>query len=123
MGPRGKMAIGALLVLIGIWWYIPGGPFNSAAVPFSTLTNLQGLSVLLQGGLGILLVLVGAFVVWIERDELRIQREMESQDLGTTVETAVEPAAAEPAEEYVCETCGKAFDSERGRKIHEGQKH
>ncbi len=121
------MVIGALLVVLGAWWYIPGGPFNSAAVSFSTLTNLQGLSILLQGGLGVLAVLIGAFVVWIERDELRIQREMESREFGEQMQASVEAVAEEGASSaesgYVCDTCGKSFDTERGLHIHEGQKH
>ncbi|MFB6294186.1 MAG: hypothetical protein ABEI97_00340 [Candidatus Nanohaloarchaea archaeon] len=122
MGPRGKMGIGGVLVLLGVWWYLPGGPFNSAAVSFSTLTNLQSLAVAVQGGIGVLAILVGAFVVWIERDELRIRREMESREFGEQVQQSVQ-AVAEGGDEHVCDECGEEFDSERGLKIHRGRKH
>ncbi|MFB6166981.1 MAG: hypothetical protein ABEJ62_01835 [Candidatus Nanohaloarchaea archaeon] len=129
MGPRGKMVVGAILLLVGIWWYVPGGPFNSAALATSTLTNFQSLTVMVQGGLGIILALVGAFVVWIERDELRIRREMESREFGEQVQRSVEAVAEEATTEtesgsgYVCDECGAEFDSERGLHIHQGQKH
>lgn len=128
MGPRGKMVLGAILVIGGLWWYVPNGPFNSVAVPFSTLTNLQSLVIAVQGGLGVLIALIGAFVVWIERDELRIRREMESRDFGEDVQRSVEavtsPDETEEEEEgHVCDKCGESFDSERGLHIHQGQKH
>ncbi len=128
MGPRGKMLVGAILAVVGIWWYVPGGPFNAAALSFSTLTNLQSLAVTAQGGLGLFLVIVGLFVVWIERDELRIRKEMKSREFGQQVQQSVQAVAegggtGEDSGEHVCDTCGKSFDSERGLKIHEGQKH
>lgn len=119
------MLIGAVMVAVGIWWYIPGAAFNTALVTQSTLTNLQSLVALFQGGLGIFLVLVGGFVVWIERDELRIRREMEARDIETEMEQDLQPASTEQDESdgHVCDACGKSFDSERGLNIHKGQKH
>lgn len=123
MGPRVKMVLGALLVLLGAAWYVPGGPFNSSLASFSSLTNLQSLAVSFQGGLGVFLLLIGAFVVWIERDELRIRREMESR-AGDRVRESMETVAENGGEaSYVCEECGEEFDTERGLKVHQGQKH
>ncbi len=82
MGPRGKIVIGALLAVAGVWWYAPAGGLNTALVSFSTVTNLQGLIAMLQGGLGLLAILIGLFVVWIESDELRIRREMQQRETG-----------------------------------------
>ncbi len=130
MGPRSKMVVGALLAIGGVWWYVPGGPFNSALVPFSTLTNLQGLSIAVQGGLGIAALVIGLFIVWIERDELRIRREMESREFGEQVQESVQAVAEQAGggaedggDEFTCDACGKSFDSERGLNIHKGQKH
>ncbi|MDY6762066.1 MAG: C2H2-type zinc finger protein [Candidatus Nanohaloarchaea archaeon] len=128
MGPRGKMIVGAVLALGGVWWYVPGGPFNSALLPFSALTNLQSLAVAVQGSLGLVALLIGLFVVWIERDELRIRREMESREFGEQVQESVQAVAQggerdEETGEHTCEECGESFDSERGLNIHKGQKH
>ncbi|MFB6294688.1 MAG: hypothetical protein ABEI97_02925 [Candidatus Nanohaloarchaea archaeon] len=131
MGPRGKMVVGALLALGGVWWYVPGGPFNSALLPFSTLTNMQSLSIAVQGGLGVAALVIGLFIVWIERDELRIRREMESREFGEQVQESVQAVAEQGAStggddedgEHTCSECGDSFDSERGLSIHKGQKH
>lgn len=131
MGPRSKLVIGVLLILFGIWWYVPDTVF-SAITPFSSLTNLQALVALVQGGAGVLAVLIGIFVVWIELDEIRMRRELEARNFGESVSESVEPGtedASEPGEEeadsdvYACEECGKEFDTERGLKSHAGQKH
>lgn len=128
MGPRGKMAIGVLLVFFGVGWYTTGiGAFLGY---WTTLLNWQALLVLFQGGLGIIVLLIGAFVMWIEWDELKMRRELEEAGLGS-VERSVEAAATgaeETAEvetegDYVCDDCGETFDSERGLHIHEGMKH
>ncbi|MDY6771037.1 MAG: hypothetical protein SV186_03715 [Candidatus Nanohaloarchaea archaeon] len=74
MRPYTKILIGALMIVGGFAWYIPAQPGPS------TLTNFQALAVLVQGGLGVFLALVGLFVVWIESDELKIQRELERHD-------------------------------------------
>lgn len=129
MGPRGKMIIGVLLVFFGVGWYTTGiGAFLGY---WTTLLNWQALLVLVQGGLGIFVLLIGAFVMWIEWDELRMRRELEEAGLGS-VERSVEAATEEPEEEtaevetegdHVCDECGKTFDSERGLHIHEGMQH
>lgn len=81
MGPRAKIVIGALVAIAGVWWYAPAGGLNTSLLSFSTLTNLQSLVVMVQGGLGLLAILIGLFVVWIESDELRIRREMSQRDM------------------------------------------
>lgn len=42
---------------------------------FTSITYSTELVNVVQGGLGPLLVLVGAFIVWLESDELKVQRE------------------------------------------------
>jgi len=87
MGPRMKMVIGGLLVVLGVWWYIPMGTLNTLLLPFSTLSNAKSLIVLAQGGVGIFAILVGAFILWIEMDELRMRRELEERNLEAQMET------------------------------------
>lgn len=89
-GPRVKMIVGALIALLGVWWYIPDGGLNSALTSVSTLTNVESLLALFQGSLGILIVFVGVFVVWIQHDELKMRREMEDQQFDKTLQGDVQ---------------------------------
>lgn len=47
---------------------------------FTSLQFSNQLITLVLGGIGPLLVLVGAFIVWLESDELRVHREERSQE-------------------------------------------
>lgn len=103
---------------------------------YSSITFWPELLTLIKAGIGPLLVLVGAFIVWLESDELKMRREERSSNEGMqqqftgaiTSEEAEETAtgaATEPeAEEgHTCGQCGKTFDTERGLHIHQAQKH
>lgn len=46
---------------------------------FTSITYSSQLVTLVLGGIGPLLVLVGAFIVWLESDELKVQREESKQ--------------------------------------------
>lgn len=92
-GPRVKMIIGALLILLGVWWYIPGSLFTEVLVPHSSLTNFQSLVAAVQGSAGIILLLVGVFVVWIEHDEIRMRRELQTEEVGHTLQRTVKTVA------------------------------
>ncbi|MFB6198083.1 MAG: hypothetical protein ABEI52_07435 [Halobacteriaceae archaeon] len=74
MKPQAKILVGALMIVAGIYWY--------SLAPFAVtgMTNLESLVVLFQGGFGAIVFLLGLFIVWIESDELRIQRELEKHD-------------------------------------------
>lgn len=127
MGPRTKMLIGGLLIVLGIWWYLPGGELNSLLVGWSTLTNLKSLVVLVQGGIGLFAALIGLFVVWIELDELRLRKELADRqttmDLDTMQDTVPSMDDDDEEAEHVCDECGKQFDSEHGLNVHTGQAH
>ncbi len=74
MRPYTKILIGALMIIGGIYWY-------SLDVFVGTgMNNLDSLAILLKGSAGALVFLVGVFVVWIESDELKIQRELQRHD-------------------------------------------
>jgi hypothetical protein len=60
MSPVLKILVGALMMVLGI---------------FTSITYSNELVNVVQGGLGPLLILVGAFIVWLESDELKVQRE------------------------------------------------
>jgi hypothetical protein len=63
MSPVLKILVGALMMVLGI---------------FTSITYSTQLLELVQGGIGPLLILVGAFIVWLESDELKVQREESS---------------------------------------------
>lgn len=104
---------------------------------FSTATQLDKLLYLVQGGIGPLLVLIGAFIIWLESDEWKMMRESSESDRSvqqqfqpetqeTVQEEVKEEVTTEEDEEeerHKCPECGKAFDTERGMKIHYSQKH
>ena len=143
MKAAGKLVIGAILVIAGIYWYIAG---NIPGLGISGAANLMALWTIFRGSIGVLVLLIGAFIVWLEADELKMEREMEEMeedfDLDVEEETATEESKEEMDEvkeavggveesekteesegDYVCDECGKTFKSERGLKIHEGRKH
>jgi hypothetical protein len=65
MHPALKILIGALMIVVGA---------------FSSITFSDQLATLVLGGIGPLLVLVGAFIVWLESDEWKMQREESKQE-------------------------------------------
>ena len=71
MSPILKILVGALMMVLGI---------------FTSITYSNELVMLILGGIGPLLVLVGAFIVWLESDELKVQREESSSTKETDSE-------------------------------------
>ncbi len=130
MHPAFKILIGALMVVLGFY----------SIIEFSA-----ELLTVLKGSIGVLLVLVGAFIVWLESDEWKlrktedskrnqIQQQFQSSDEGSTEqettetqETQTEPEQSQTddsnGEKFACPECGREFDTSRGMKIHQAQKH
>lgn len=122
MHPAIKVVIGAIMVVLGI---------------YSSLTYSTEFLNLVKAVVGPLLVLVGAFIVWLESDELKLSRESDSdrgfdvqQNLkeqasktGSSSENSSETEKASNNDRIECPDCGKEFDTERGMKIHRTQKH
>lgn len=135
MKPATKIIIGALLVIAGIYWYVAGG-FSPGTFG---RTNFNSFLILLRGSIGVLVFLIGAFIVWLEADELRMERELstefEEEDFdieepepevetgSEEVKEAVAGSEESSEEGYMCEECGKTFDTERGLAIHKGRAH
>lgn len=99
---------------------------------FSILQFTSELLTVIQGFMGVLLVLIGAFIIWLESDEwkLKQQEKEESRELQQQFQPRKEQQAAqedtetgEEAEKFACPQCGNEFDTERGMKIHQAQKH
>lgn len=114
MHPAVKVLIGALMVVVGV---------------YSSVTFWNDLLTIVKGGIGPLLVLIGAFIVWLESDEWKMQRE-ESETVQQQFEPREEVMGETEEEEktvedegHSCPECGKTFDTQRGMNIHRAQKH
>ena len=120
MHPGIKVVFGALLVVLGV---------------YSSLTYTSELVNFVQAVIGPLLVLVGAFIIWLESDEWKLNME-DSEDRGLDVQKSLKPQTQnqdndtetetnqeETSDKIACPDCGKEFDTERGMKIHRTQKH
>ena len=73
MKPHYKILLGAFMILAGIWWYTQDFLVEG-------FTNLESLGILFTGGFGAFIILIGIFIVWIESDELKVQKELEKTD-------------------------------------------
>lgn len=121
MHPAIKILVGALMVVLGIF---------SLTLP----DFFQAFVTLLKGAIGPLLVLVGAFIVWLESDEWKMRRSEGKEERGMGVQKQLQEEVQERKEttsetqepeneKHACPDCGKEFDTERGMKIHRAQKH
>ncbi|MFB6208655.1 MAG: hypothetical protein ABEJ56_00780 [Candidatus Nanohaloarchaea archaeon] len=107
MHPALKILIGALLIVAGV---------------FSTILNFDKLVYVARAGIGPILALVGAFIVWLESDELKMRRE-ESREVQQQFSEVAETEETVEDDRHECPECGKKFDTERGMHIHQAQKH
>ena len=72
MHPAAKVVIGLILIIIGLGLFIDSvSPIIGTGVEW--LTNFI---VVLTGVIPIFLIILGLFVVWLEVDELRAQKEL-----------------------------------------------
>ncbi len=86
MKPHYKILLGAFMILGGIWWYTQD--FLARG-----LTHFESLEVLFTGGFGVFIIIIGIFIVWIETDELKVQKELEKSDF--------EPSKYKTGDEFV----------------------
>ncbi|MFB6241664.1 MAG: hypothetical protein ABEJ36_02565 [Candidatus Nanosalina sp.] len=84
MHPAVKVLIGALMVVVGA---------------YTSITFSEQLIDLVLGGLGPLLILLGAFIVWLESDEWKMQRSERKQDETTGLQEQLQNAQSMRKEE------------------------
>jgi predicted tellurium resistance membrane protein TerC len=80
MHPAVKIIIGLILILIGLGLFVDSvyplfGP--TPLIPVNWLTNFI---VVLTGVIPIFLILVGLFIVWLEADELKMEKELKEEE-------------------------------------------
>lgn len=74
MHPVVKLIIGAILMIASVWWVLHGS---------ETLIGRKGLTdvvALLNAGIPIGAFFIGLFIVWLELDEIRIEREIRAEE-------------------------------------------
>lgn len=62
-----KLIIGLLITLSGIAWYVFHSSFEMAGL----VDSLFSLKVLLSGSMGMVLILAGLLIMWVELEELK----------------------------------------------------
>lgn len=70
MHPAAKVVIGVILVIGSIWWIIQG------SYQFTHHSGLSDLRTVLNGIIPVLILILGVFVIWIEMDEMKIEKEL-----------------------------------------------
>ena len=73
-----KLLIGVVLLVVplGMYAYEIMNGMNG----IFGLKLLQSLGILLQGSIPLFIMLIGLFVVWLELDELRIEKELKEEE-------------------------------------------
>ena len=81
MGAAKKIIGGFILIIIGLALFVDSiTPFMGSGIEW-----VSNFIIVLTGIIPILLILIGLFVVWLEIDELKVQREMNKQEEEQTV--------------------------------------
>jgi hypothetical protein len=74
-----KILIGLLLILAGAYWIFYGSSLVTL-LGVSPNTALADFLVLVNGGLPPFIALIGLFIVWLEWDEWKIERELAAEE-------------------------------------------
>ncbi len=78
MGAGAKIVIGLVLIAIGLFFFVDSVfPMIQAWLPVDWLGNFI---VVLTGIIPFFLIVIGLFVVWLEVDELKAQKELEREE-------------------------------------------
>jgi large-conductance mechanosensitive channel len=76
MHPAAKVIIGLILIIIGLGLFVDEiSPIVGTGIAW--VTNFL---VVLSGVIPIFLILIGLFIVWLEIDELKTQKELKEEE-------------------------------------------
>jgi uncharacterized membrane protein YwzB len=79
MGAIIKLIIGAILMIAAVWWVIQGSERLIGRFSFEN-KGISDVITLLNGGVPIGVFFIGLFIVWLELDEIKIDREIKSEE-------------------------------------------
>ncbi|MBI1978760.1 MAG: hypothetical protein HYS62_01710 [Candidatus Aenigmarchaeota archaeon] len=78
-----KIIVGAVLIVVGVWWIVQGSGYIQPVKDAGFVTSrpaLADLITLVNGGLPPFIVLIGLLVVWLEWDNFKIQKELAKEE-------------------------------------------
>ena len=74
MHPAVKVLIGLLIMVGSVWWVLEG------SAKYLGRSGLEDLISVINGAVPPLLFLLGVFIVWLEYDEWKIERELREEE-------------------------------------------
>jgi len=74
MHPIIKILLGAVFIFGGIWWILQG------SLQYMGRSGIEDLKTVLNGVIPPFVILLGLFIVWLELDELKIERELKQEE-------------------------------------------
>jgi len=84
MHPAGKLLIGIILLLVPLGLYAYEFMYGAQFSLFGVSLNLRrSLWTVLQGTIPPFLIVIGLFIIWLELDEWRIERELKVEEKKT----------------------------------------
>ncbi len=78
MHAAGKVLLGILLVIASAWWILQGAQMYLGG-HLTTNRGIADLVTVLDGIVPVLVFLLGIFIVWLEMDELKINKEIKKR--------------------------------------------
>jgi hypothetical protein len=69
-----KIIIGIILVIGSAWWIAQGSK------AYIGRSGIEDLITVINGAVPVLVFLLGLFIVWLELDELKIERELKAEE-------------------------------------------
>jgi len=74
MHPLTKALIGVILMVVSAWWVYKGSPM------YIGRSGIEDLITVLNGAVPVFVFLLGLFIVWLEYDEWKIEKELEKEE-------------------------------------------
>lgn len=73
MQAAGKVLVGIILVVASAWWVIQGSRM------YIGRSGFQDFVTVVNGAVPVLVFLLGLFIVWLEMDEMKVEKELKKR--------------------------------------------